>query len=184
MVEDGLHVAGSRLGVRVAAVTEEVDVDLGHADLLGHVEQAEEVVDVRVHTAVGDQTEQVQAAVALLGASEALDDVVDLVELALLDGLVDADDVLPHNTASANVQVADLTVAHESLGETDGERRGLELSVAFGDFAALLGELVHPGSVGVEDGVALVGRVLASDAPSVNADEDCFLCDLCHVVCV
>lgn len=173
--------AGSRLGVGVAAVTEEVDVDLGHANLLGHLEQAEQVVDVRVDTAVRDQTEQMQAAVALLCAGEALDDVVDLVELALLDGLVDAHNVLPDDTAGANVQVTDLAVAHEAFGETDGERRGLELSVALGDLAALFGELVHPGSVGIEDGVALVGRILAGDTPSVNADEDCFLCDLCHV---
>ncbi|KAG9527173.1 phosphoglycerate mutase 2, partial [Aureobasidium melanogenum] len=181
VVEDGLHMAGARLGVGVTAVAEEVDVDLGHADLLGDLEQSEEVVDVRVDTAIRDETEQVQAAVALLCAGEALDDVVDLVEFALLDGLVDADNVLPDDSAGADVQVADLRVAHEALGETDGERRGLELGVALGDLAALLGELVHPGSVGVEDGVALVGRVLASDAPSVNADEDCLLCDLCHV---
>lgn len=181
VVEDGLHVAGARLGVGVTTVAEEVDVDLGHADLLGDFEESKQVVDVRMDTAVRDETEKVQAAVALLCAGEALDNVVDLVEFALLNGLVDADNVLPDDSAGANVQVTDLTVAHEALGKTDGERRGLELGVALGDFAALLGELVHPGSVGVEDGVALVRRVLAGDTPSVNADEDCLLCDLCHV---
>jgi hypothetical protein len=154
--EESLHVASSRLGVSVAAVTEEVDVDLGHANLLGYLEKSEQVVDVRVNTTVRDETEQVETAVALLCVGEALDDIVDLVELALLDGLVDADNVLPHDSAGTNVQVADLAVAHQTLGKTDGERRGLELSIALGDSAAILGELVHPGSVGVEDGIALV----------------------------
>ena len=184
VVDDSLHVAGTGLGVGITTVTEEVDVDLGHADLLGDVEESEKVVDVRVDTTVRDQTEQVQTAVALLCAGEALDDVVDLVEFALLDGLVDADNVLPDDSAGANVQVTDLTVSHETLGKTDSERRGFELRVALGNLAALLGELVHPGSVGVQDGVTLVGRLLASDTPSVNADEDCLLCDLCHVVCL
>jgi hypothetical protein len=157
VLEESLHVASSRLGVSVAAVTEEVDVDLGHANLLGHLEQSEQVVDVRVNTTVRDETEQVETAVALLCMGEALDNVVDLVELALLDSLVDAHNVLPHDSAGANVQVANLAVAHQALGKTDGERRGLELSVTLSDLAALLGELVHPGSVGVEDSVALVG---------------------------
>lgn len=41
---------------------------------------------------------------------------------------------------------------------------------------------IHPGSVGVEDGVALVGRALAGDTPSVNADEDGILRNLSYVV--
>jgi hypothetical protein len=156
VLQESLHVASSRLGVSVATVTEEVDVDLWHANLLGHLEQSEQVVDVRVNTTVRDETEQVKTAVALLCVGEALDNVVDLVELALLDGLVDADNVLPHDSTSTNVQVANLAVTHQTLGETDGKRRGLELSVALSNLAAILGELVHPGSVGIEDGIALV----------------------------
>jgi hypothetical protein len=157
VLQESLHVAGSRLGVSVATITEEVDVDLGHANLLGHLEKSEKVVDVRVHTTVRHETQQMKTTVALLCVGEALDNVVDLVELALLDRLVDAHDILPHDSAGTNVQVTDLTVAHQTLGKTDGERRGLELSVALGDLAAIFGELVHPGSVGVEDGIALVG---------------------------
>ena len=44
-----------------------------------------------------------------------LDDSV-LGQLILLDSLVNANYVLPYNTASANVQVTDFRVAHETLG--------------------------------------------------------------------
>lgn len=46
-----------------------------------------------------------QAAVALLRPLERLENFLSLMELTLLDGLVDADDVLPDDTASTNVQM-------------------------------------------------------------------------------
>ena len=56
------------------------------------------------------ETEEVQAAVPLLCVLTALDDDLVLVELALLDALVDLDDVLPHDAPRADVQVS---VAHQ-----------------------------------------------------------------------
>lgn len=44
-------------------------------------------------TAVRDEAQEVQTAVAVLCALEAVDNAVDLVQLALFDGLVDADDL-------------------------------------------------------------------------------------------
>ena len=52
------------------------------------------------------ETEEVQTAVAVLGPVKALEDGFVLVELPLLDRDVDAHNVLPHNAARANVQVA------------------------------------------------------------------------------
>lgn len=48
-----------------------------------------------------------ETAVAVLCPVEALENVLVLVELPLLNGDVDPDDVLPHNATRADVQVAD-----------------------------------------------------------------------------
>jgi hypothetical protein len=175
--EQVLQVSLATLGVAVTTVTEEVNVYLGHTNLLGDLEQRLEVVDVRVHTAVRDETAQVESAIALLGALEALNNVLDLVHLAILDSFVDADDILPHNPAGANVQVSDLGVAHEAFWQADGEGRGLNLGIALSDLAAILCELVHPGSLSIEDSVAFRRARLGGDSPSVDTDKGDFLVD-------
>ena len=47
-VQQLLHVRRGRLGVGVASIAEEVDVDVRHGHLLGDLQQREEVFDVRV----------------------------------------------------------------------------------------------------------------------------------------
>lgn len=164
LVEKLLHVTSSRLGVGITAVTEEVDVDLRNAHLLSNIEKNEEVVHVSVDTTVGNETEKVESAVAINSALEGLDDIGDIAHLALLDGLVNADNVLPHDTTGTDVQVTDLRVTHEALGKTDGEGRGIDLSVARG-----LGlESVHVRGVGSGDGITLGRGVGASDTPAIN----------------
>jgi hypothetical protein len=46
-----------------------------------------------------------QAPVVFLGVLEILDNVFCRVELAFLDALIDFNNVLPHDSASANVQM-------------------------------------------------------------------------------
>jgi hypothetical protein len=87
-------------------------------------------------------------------------------ELVLLDGQVNAHDVLPDDAAGADVEVADLRVSHQALRETDGEGGSLELGVA----GRALGEGVHDGGRSGGDGVAILGRVLGGDTPAVNHD--------------
>lgn len=117
-------------------------------------------------TTVGDKTAQVQSSIAVLGTLENTRDDLVLGKLALLDGLVDADDILPDDTASTNVQVADLRVAHEALGEADGERGSFELGVAGVGGC----ELVHDRGLCVGDGIAILGRGLGGHTPTVNDD--------------
>lgn len=57
-----------------------------------------------------------QPAIALGSALESLLDDLVVAELALLDGQVDTDNVLPDDAAGADVQVADFRVAHQALG--------------------------------------------------------------------
>jgi hypothetical protein len=191
-----LKVGGTRLGVRVAAVAKGVDVDLGDSDLLGGPEEGIQVGLLRVldlqlvpvghirggswatrkaadpskycsthHAAVRHQTTEVKLSLALGHLQRLLDGGV-LAKLALLDGLVDADNVLPHDTTGADVQVADLGVSHEAFGQADGERRGLEL----GEARLAQRELVHDRGLGGGNGIAILGGLLRGNAPAVNHD--------------
>ena len=54
----------------------------------------------------------------------------------------------------------------EAFGEADGQRR----SVEFGKAGRALRELVHDGSLGGGNGVAILGRFLGGDTPAVNHD--------------
>lgn len=107
-----------------------------------------------------------KAPISVLGRIENLLDHIIVAELALLDGLVDTDDVLPDDTAGADVEMPDFGIAHEAFGEADGQRR----SVEFGKAGRALRELVHDGSLGGGDGVAILGRFLGGDTPAVNHD--------------
>jgi hypothetical protein len=180
-----LQVTGSGLGVSVAAVAEEVDEDLGDAGFLGSPEEGIQVRLLRMlktrqsasarttpfapntnHTTVGHQAAKVKAPIAILGRRQNLLDHIIVAELALLNGQVDADDVLPDDTAGADVEMPDFGVAHEAFGETDGQRRRVE----FGETSCALRELVHDGSLGGGNGVAIFGGLLGGDTPAVNHD--------------
>lgn len=113
-----------------------------------------------------NETTQVQAAVASSGALERLLDGFVAAELALLDGLIDADDILPDDAASANVQMTDFRVAHQTLGQTNCQRRSFQLSEAVG----ILGQLVHHRRVGVGNGIAILGRIFRGNPPPINDD--------------
>lgn len=121
------------------------------------------------HTTVRDETTQMQSAIAVFGSLKCLLDDRSLAELAVLDGLVDPHDVLPHNTTCANVQVTNFRVAHQTLWQTDSEGRGLELSITGGT----LGEGVHDGGLRVGDGVSILRGVGGGDSPTVNDDYRC-----------
>jgi hypothetical protein len=84
-VKEVLDVLGRRLGGSVTAVAERVDVDVRDTSLLSGTDEGEEVVDVRVHTTVREEAHEVDAAVAVLGALESLDDCRLLLELVVLD---------------------------------------------------------------------------------------------------
>ncbi|KAI6751744.1 hypothetical protein HG531_006440 [Fusarium graminearum] len=109
VVDELLHVASTGLGVGVTAITEEVDDNLGHTVLLGGLEE-------------GVETAEVQSAVSSSSALEGLLDDIVLAKLAILDGLVNSDNVLPDNTTGTNVQMSNLRVTHEALGKAHRQR--------------------------------------------------------------
>lgn len=73
-----------------------------------------------------------QAAVSLRGTLERLLDHLVCAEFALLDRLVDADDILPYHAAGADVEMPNFRVAHQALWQSDGQRGGLKLGVSIG----------------------------------------------------
>lgn len=78
----------------------------------------------------------------------------------------DSHDILVHDSAGTDVQVADFGIAHQALGQTDSCGRGLKLSKAL----LVLGEGVHGRALGVGDGIAVLGRLLAGDSPAIDND--------------
>lgn len=85
---------------------------------------------------------------------------------------------LVNNTAGTDVQVSDLGVAHEAVGEAD-----VEAVCAEGGVGVLLLELVHVWSFGVEDGVAAV-VLFGGDTPAVDDDTDDVVFDLGSHSCI
>ena len=63
--------------------------------------------------------------------------------------------------------MADLRVAHQALRETNGGGGSFELAVV----VLVVGKAVHLRGVGVGDGIAILGRLIRGDTPSI--DHDC-----------
>ena len=150
----------------VASVEEAVDVDLFQAARLGHVEDAEDVLDVAVHAAAGEQAHDVQGLAVCFGVFHGLD--IDLVfkELSGFDLLAHLGQDLEHDAAGTDVGVADLGVAHLALRQADVKAGGLQLGVGiFGK------ELVQVGLLRLRDRIARGGR---GDTEAVQDHENCF----------
>lgn len=127
---------------------------------------SELAVGATYDTAVGDETAEVESAIASSSALEGLFDDLIVVELALLDCLVDAHNILPDNPACSDVQVSNLGIAHQALGQAHRQRRGFK----FRKSVCVLGELVHDGSLSGGNGVAILGALLGGDTPAINDD--------------
>ena len=95
---------------RVAAVHEAMDEDFLDFLLLGHFEQREKMLDVRVHAAIAEQAEEVE--LALAAALHRLLKQRNILQLLVGDEQVDAGHVHVDDAAGADVEVADLAVAH------------------------------------------------------------------------
>jgi len=95
--------------------------------LLGHFEEGEEVVDVRVHAAVAEEADEME--LALAAVLHGLLEERDLVELLVGDEEIDAGDVHVYDAAGADVEMADFTVAHLTFGKADGGAGGLDQGV-------------------------------------------------------
>ena len=101
---------------RVAAVGEGMDHEVGHVELGREPDQRLQVLLGGVHAAARDEPDQVDA----LGGAEGGAQRLVLGQRAVLDRGVDPREVLRHDRAGAEVEVADLGVAHLPGREPDG----------------------------------------------------------------
>jgi hypothetical protein len=111
-----------------------------------------------------------QSSIPVLGALKGLPQVLNLAQFVLLDGHINADHILPNNAPSTNVQMSDLGIAHKAIWKTDGVGRSFELSEALREFGLLISETVHVWGLGGGNGIAIFGRRLGGNAPSVYDD--------------
>src|SRR3954471_3699009 len=149
------EVAHGRMRGDVASIRERVDPRL----LRRECEQRLDVVDVRVHTAVRDEAEQMRA----VAAFECRPEHGVLEERAVLNRLVHAHEVLEEDAPRPNRQVADLRVAHLTGWQADGLAGRHERRVGIGP-----PEPVEVRRVGELDRVPGAG---GSAAPAVEDDQ-------------
>ena len=95
---------------------------LRHSLASGELEERAQVVDVRVDAAVGDEAEQVDVAAPLPAQLEGARSASFSWKAPVLDGAVQADEILVDDPARADRQVADLGVPHLAVRQPD--RRG------------------------------------------------------------
>jgi len=117
-----------------------------------------------VHTAVGDQAEQVQPATRrIAGPFAGRLQCLVLEEAAVGDRVVDSHQILLDDRPGTEVEMPDLGVAHLALREPD-------IGPAGGELGARVGrpQLVEAGGVGLLDRVARAGR---SKSPPIEDDQ-------------
>ena len=151
-------------GRRIAAVEEDVHEDVFETVFGSRPEQGVEMALVGVDSAIGEQAEQMQLAIALAGANHGLGDHRVRGELAAGNQRVDAGDVHVDDAARADVEMADFAVAHLAVGQADEVIGGMEQGVG------KLGEqLVVGGLAGQRNGVGLGLRPVA---PAIEDGQD------------
>ena len=86
----------------------------------GEIEQREQVAIDRVDAAVSDEPHEVQRAAGFADVGRRLGERRNPEERPLADCQVDADDVLHHYPAGAEIQVPNFAVSHLPLGQSYG----------------------------------------------------------------
>ena len=123
--ERGAQKAHRRLRRGIAAVEHRVEHHPLHPPLLRQRHHRHQVRVVRMHATVAQQSEQVERAAGCVDALAGLHQGVVLEKTAVLDGAADPHEILLHNPSGAQIQMSNLTVAHLSVGQSNGvSRRG------------------------------------------------------------
>ena len=159
-----LEVSRAVGGQRVAAVHEGVHEDAVHAVLLRHLQQRVEMRLLRMHAAVGKQSEQMQPPLAGARMLHGIEQHGMREEFAVLDHQIDARDVHVHDAPRADVEVPDFAVAHLPFGQSDERPAGVNERVGILAQQPVVGRLARE-----RDGV---GFGFGTVSPAVEDDEN------------
>ena len=108
--------------------------DAANAGRLCAFDQCVNVVLMAVHATIGQQAHQVQGAALLLGGRDRLRQHRVGGQRAGLDVAIDAADVLLHDAAGADIEVADFGVAELAGGQADIVLGGVQRTVGIARF--------------------------------------------------
>ena len=151
-----VHILQSGGGGHVTAVQQNMAVDLFGAFGVGLLQHGDQVGDVGVDVAVGQQTQEMQR-LAGQGIVQQLLPGFALIERAVFDGLADQLGALGIDLAAAKGIVAHLAVAHVIVGgQADGGAVGLQPGVGAG-----FQQMIQSGGFGVLHGIAAAAVALA-----------------------
>src|SRR5580698_1437083 len=128
-------------GQGVTAVHESVNEHSVNSLLFGHLQQGVKMGLIGMHAAVGDKTEQMQAALATAGILHGCDQHRMGEKLAVLNKQLDAGAVHVHNASGADVEVADFAVAHLTVRQTNILAAGVNQRVRIFAQQAVVGRL-------------------------------------------
>ena len=157
-----LEIVAGGLRRRIAAVGDGMH-ERRNAGVGQDFRQRHGVILVRVHAARRNQPDQVAGAAALLQRLDQAGEGRRLLDLAGRDGVADPRQVLHHDAAGADIEMADLGIAHLSRRQADVAAGGAQERVRPGG-----PQSVERGRLGLPDGV--VGGFLAP-APAVQHDQ-------------
>ncbi len=158
--------AAARVGI--AAVHEAMDERIVDLVLGGDVAQLEKMLQRRVHAPVGRKTHEVDTDAVLLGVLERADDLGILHDRIVAASAVDLYQILVDDAAGADIEVADLRIAHLAVGQADVLAVGAQLRVGifFGHGRNIIGM----------NGGNDIRLVMAAVAPAVENHQQNFVC--------
>ena len=156
------------MGRRVASVCNQVQ-NRPNSTHLGKPQQSFKMADVAMYAAAAQQTDQMQIVLAVGDVVQTRVQRRMLEETAVLDGDIDAHNVLVDNAARAQVEMSDFGVAHLPFWQADRTPRCVENRAFIG-----AQPVVVVGGIGLDNGV--VGSTL-THAPAVKNNQ----CDRFHL---
>ena len=150
--------------ITVAAVGKGMDINFRELVGFADIRQCFEMIDMRMHTAIAHQAEQVQGFVVFLCITDGCQQGGVVGQRTVAYGYIDALQFLVNDTAGTQVEVTHFRIAHLPVGQTDqftaGGERGVRVLAVKG---------AGKGRVCVLDGV---GRCNGSESPAVHYNQN------------
>ena len=163
LVLQAVDILDTGLRGRVTAVHEAVEAYLAQTVAARQLEQREHVIDMRVYAAVGQQAEDMQRGIKPFALVDCAHERLVREEIAVLNGLGDAGQLLIDDTARTDIGVTNLGVAHLAVRQTDIQTGSADINQRI-----LLKDAVKVRGVGRLNGIALL---LLTMAETVHDDQ-------------